>query len=103
MPEVGSVRNATCRESEAHTPALNNERPVMRDLLNRLYDVRATEGIYAPGLLPSAELVNPDGPEAAREIERLRNALTDIANMPVTHESEKIFGEIARAALQPKE
>lgn len=41
--------------------------------------------------------------DAAAKIERLRNALIDIANMPVIHEGEKIFGEIARAALNPKE
>lgn len=37
-----------------------------------------TEGIWAPGLLPSVELVNPDGPAAAAEIERLRVALKSV-------------------------
>jgi hypothetical protein len=72
----------------------------MDELIKRLRAVRATEGIWAPGLLPSAELVNQDGPAAAYEIERLRALLaryrdeTPLGNQPhmIAHEVDAALG-----------
>lgn len=41
--------------------------------------------------------------ERMEEIERLREALKDIENMPIVYESENIYKQIARSALQQKD
>ena len=66
------------------------------DIVERLRSVGGIEGT-------TRWYINPDGPEAAQEIERLREALNDIANIVNPYEDGDTMQEIARAALKGDE
>lgn len=77
------------------------------DIVERLTAVHKVEADFNIGGIPVVlnKWVNPDGPEAVKEIERLREALNRCADLSEKWEDSLVsqINLIARSALQQKE